>query len=171
MFHRSLGRLRGFQVFKFLSLQAFKVSSTATTPNDYRPISLLSILSKVLEQHVHHVISNHLCIIHPLSNSQWGFQPGKPTVTALLATVDKWLRMLDEGREIGAVFFDLQKALDSVPHKVLMEKLQQAGLTIKLPGSRWWWLMDQAHQTHMFYLGYPRDLFWAPFFFKFILTT
>ena len=82
-------------------------SSTATTANDYQPISLLSILSKVLKQHVHHIILDHLHIMHPLSNSQWGFQPGKSTVTALLATVDNWLRMLDEGSEIGAVFFDL----------------------------------------------------------------
>ena len=45
-------------------------SSTATTPNDYRPISFLSILSKVLERHVHHIISDHLHVMHPLSNSQ-----------------------------------------------------------------------------------------------------
>ena len=76
------------------------------------------------------IISMH--IMHPLSNSQWGFQPGKSTVTALLATVDNWLRMLDEGSEIGAVFFDLRKAFDSVPHKVLMEKLQQTGLNINI---------------------------------------
>ena len=42
-------------------------------------------------------------------------------MTALLATVDIWLRMLDEGSEIRAVFFDLRKAFDSVPLKVLME--------------------------------------------------
>ena len=40
--------------------------------------------------------------------------------------------MLDEGSEIGAVFFDLRKAFDSVPHKVLMEKLQQTGLNINI---------------------------------------
>ena len=98
-------------------------SPPATTPNDYWPISLLSILSKVLEQHVHHILLDHLHNRHPISNSQWGFQPGKPTVTALLATVDNWLRMLDEGSELRAVLFDLRKAFDSVPHKVLMEKL------------------------------------------------
>ena len=61
-------------------------SSTATTPNDYRAISVLSILSKVLERHVHHIISDHLHVMHPLSNSQWDFRPGKSTVTALLAS-------------------------------------------------------------------------------------
>ena len=60
------------------------------------------------------------------------------TVTALLATVDNWLRMLDEGSELRAVFFDLRKPFDSVPHKVLMKKLsdwskyQHSGLGRKL---------------------------------------
>ena len=53
-------------------------------------------------------------------------------MTVLLATVDNWLRMVDEGSEIEAVFFDLRKAFDSVPHKVLMEKLQQTGLNINI---------------------------------------
>ena len=96
-------------------------SLSATTPNDYQHISLLSILSKVLERHVHHTIPDLLHNMHPISNSQWAFQPGKSTVTALLATVDIWLRMLDGGSEIRAVFFDLRKAFDSVPLKVLME--------------------------------------------------
>ena len=103
--------------------------SPATTPNSYRPISLLSIVSKVLERHVHTLIMEHLHNQHPLSESQWGFQPGKSTVSALLSTTYSWLETLEEGNEIGAVFFDLQKAFDSVPHQCLMEKLQQTGLS------------------------------------------
>ena len=70
-------------------------TSSATTQNDYRPISLLSIVSKVLERHIYSIISNHLHQVYPISNSQWGFQPGKSTVLALLITVDNWLKILD----------------------------------------------------------------------------
>jgi len=60
-------------------------------------ISRLSILSKVLERHIYHIISDHLQSVYPISDSQWGFQPG---VTALLAAVDNWLRIFDEGDEL-----------------------------------------------------------------------
>ena len=103
--------------------------SPATSPNNYRPISLLSIVSKVLERHVHSLVMDHLHNHHPLAESQWGFQSGKSTVAALLTTTHSWLTTLEEGKEIGAVFFDLQKAFDSVPHQCLIEKLRQTGLT------------------------------------------
>ena len=53
----------------------------------------------------------------------------------LLATVDNWLRICDEGGEIGGLFFDIQKAFDLVPHEALMAKLQQAGLNSNILGN------------------------------------
>ena len=103
-------------------------TSPPSTPSNYRPISLLSILSKVMERHVHLLITEHLRDRHPLPDSQWGFQAGKSTVTGLLATVHSWLNILEKGQEVGAVFFDLRQAFDSVPHATLMAKLQQIGL-------------------------------------------
>jgi len=54
---------------------------------------------------------------------------GKSTVSALLSTTYSWLETPEEGKEIGAVFIDQQKAFDSVPQQSLMEKLEQTGLS------------------------------------------
>ena len=97
-------------------------------PKNYRPISLLSILSKVLERHICSLISCHLEEFHPFSDTQWGFRAGRSTVTALLSTIHRWLQLLESGKEICAVFLDYKKAFDSVPHKLLISKLQNLGL-------------------------------------------
>ena len=76
------------------------------------------------------IITNHLQTFHPLAESQWGFLPGKSTVTGLLTTTHNWLTILEGGGEIGrAVFFNLRKAFDSIPDEVLLEKLEKIGLS------------------------------------------
>ena len=87
------------------------------------------ILSKVLERHVYNLIMDHLTVHYPPSDSQWGFQSGKSTVSLLQATTHSWLKILEEGSEIAAVFFDLRKAFGYVPHQKLLVKLQQTGLS------------------------------------------
>ena len=99
----------------------------ASSTSDYRPISLLSILSKVLERHFHFLISEHLSIHYPLANCQWGFQPKKSTVSALLHTTHEWLTHLESGSEIAAIFFDFKKAFDTVPYLPLLSKLENIG--------------------------------------------
>jgi len=53
-------------------------------PTNYRPISLLSVVSKVLERHVYSLVMEQLLCHHPLAACQWGFLKGRSTVTALL---------------------------------------------------------------------------------------
>jgi len=48
-------------------------SNNHTSPSNYRPISLLPTLSKLLEQHIHFLLTEHLSLHHPISCSQWGF--------------------------------------------------------------------------------------------------
>ena len=55
-----------------------------TSPSNYRPISLLSILSKILERHVHSLITEHISVTHPLADNQWGFRARRGTTLALL---------------------------------------------------------------------------------------
>ena len=109
-------------------------SDNHSCPTNYRPISLLSIVSKLLERHVHHVIlEEHF----PLSNRQWDFTEGRGTVISLIATVHDWLYNLDQGNDVCIIFFDYKKAFDSVPHGSLMEKLCSIGLNEHI--LRWIW--------------------------------
>ena len=96
--------------------------------SNYRPISLLPILSKLLERHVYGLSFNHLNLYHPIALQQWGFQPKKSSVSALVDVVYEWSKALDQGSEICAVFFDLRKAFDLVPHKSLIDKLRALDL-------------------------------------------
>ena len=63
-----------------------------------------------------------------VSDVQWGFQQKKSTVTALLSVTQDWLALLDQRKDTYCVFFDLQKAFDTVPHRKLMCKLEKLHL-------------------------------------------
>ena len=103
-------------------------ASDRTQVENYRPISILPILSKLLERHIYNCLMKHLNGHHPLSDNQWGFTRGKSTVGALLTAVDSWHQQLDSRIDICAVFFDLRKAFDSVPHWLLLNKLSRLGV-------------------------------------------
>ena len=98
-------------------------SSDKGSPKNYRPISLLPILSKLLEKHVYGLLSKHLQLSEPIY-SLVSNQRGKSTSTALLETTHNWLQLLESGRDVGAIFFNFKKAFDSVPHRALMDKLK-----------------------------------------------
>ena len=74
------------------------------------------------------VILSHLETHYPLSSVQWGFLEGRSTVTALLHCINEWLKALEDGKEVCAIFFDFQKAFDTVPHSPLVAKLHSFGL-------------------------------------------
>ena len=82
---------------------------------------LLCILSKVLEKYIFSLIVEDLEVYHPFSDCQWGFRPGRSTVTALLSIIHEWFQFLESGYDIGAIFLDYKKAFDSVPHAPLID--------------------------------------------------
>ena len=103
-------------------------SSDSSLPNNYRPISILSIASKLLEKHVHSLVFQQLNDNCPISKFQWGFMPRRSTISALCSLTYDWLKELDNGNEICSIFFDLRKAFDSVPHVHLINKLSSLPL-------------------------------------------
>ena len=95
-----------------------------TIVNNYRPISILPTVSNILEKHVKTLIEDHLRLHAPISPRQWGFMSTRSTVSALIQVIEDWSRAIDHGYEICVVFFDVQKAFDSVPHFTLLKHLQ-----------------------------------------------
>ena len=115
----------------------YKKDSKSSISN-YRPISLLSTVSKIFEKVVFKYIYNHFCKNFILSNSQHGFLPGKSTCTQLLEVFQCFCNAVDRGKEVRVIFLDISKAFDKVWHKGLIFKLKQAGIS----GNLLEWLKD-----------------------------
>jgi hypothetical protein len=107
----------------------FKKGSKLEVSN-YRPISLLPIISKVLERCV---LNKIIDTIRPkISNMQYGFMKGKSTTTQIITVLSNIHNIFDTRDKTDVIYFDLAKAFDSVPHKLLLHKLQSFGIHGKL---------------------------------------
>ena len=98
-------------------------------PSNYRPISLLSCISKVMERCIFKYLYNYLAINNILTPLQSGFIPGDSTVNQLISIYDEFCKALDEGKEIRCVFCDISKAFDRVWHTGLIFKLREIGIS------------------------------------------
>jgi len=90
----------------------FKKGNPADVSN-YRPISLLSIPSKLLESQIYNIIDTHLNSFGIKSGKQWEFSKGLSTEGMLTAMTEGWKTAIDNGLTVGAVFIDFQKAFDT----------------------------------------------------------
>ena len=99
---------------------------------NYRPVSLTSIVVKVLESLVRDAILDHMMEHGLFSDDQHGFVPGRSCMTQLLIVMEEWTNMLDQGLPVDAIYLDFRKAFDTVPHQRLIKKLQAYGIHGKL---------------------------------------
>ena len=95
--------------------------------NNYRPISILSVSSKIVEKLAFDQLYTYVDQKGILSRFQCGFRPKHSTATALFNVTEDWFESLDKGHFIGVVTLDLQKAFDTVDHLILLNKLRFIG--------------------------------------------
>ena len=98
-------------------------STDKTNPTNYRPITLLSVLSKLFEKHVHIYLNDYLEKLQLLHLFQSGFRGKYSCNTALARLTNSWLTAMNKSEVSGVVFLDLKKAFDLVDQDILLKKL------------------------------------------------
>ena len=103
-----------------------------TDPANYRPISLLSVVSKLLERVIAEQLTQHLEDHHLLSPRQFGFRKRRSASDLLLLLTKAWQDSLDSSRPSLVIALDIAGAFDAVWHNGLLAKLEQLGITGRL---------------------------------------
>ena len=97
-------------------------------PNNYRPISVIPIISKVFERIVYNQLFHYLDDNKLLLGCQSGFRSLHSTLTALLEATNAWSVNIDNGLLNGVVFIELTKAFDTIDHEIILRKMSYLGV-------------------------------------------
>ena len=118
----------------------FKKGSRSS-PANYRPISLTSVLCKLCEHILHCAIIRHLSDHEILSDAQHGFRKRRSCDTQLIATLEDLARGIDNKSQTDVILLDYEKAFDKVSHRHLLSKVKHYGIH----GSTLQWISDFLH--------------------------
>ena len=141
---------------------------------NYRPVSLLSAISKLFEKVVYNQLYTHFQTYKLFYFSQYGFRKRHSTEYAALELIDKVLQNIDDKNATFAIYMDLSKAFDTLNHRILINKLSHYGIH----GNELAWFSSylcdriqyveiESHQSHMLYLqtGVPQGSILGPLIF------
>ena len=141
---------------------------------NFRPISLLPALSKILERIIYTRLLNFLNKNNITSHFQFGFRQKHSTSHAVLTFVEKITKAIDKFYHTVGVFLDLSKAFDTIDHKILLYKLSNYG--IRGRALEWFrsyltnrkqyvCINDQCSSTQNVYCGVPQGSLLGPLLF------
>ena len=158
--------------WKDASVTALYKNGDKRLPSNYRPVSLTSVICKMLECIIKNHLLQHFMLNKLITSRQHGFRPGHSCVTQLVRVLDDWSSALESGHQVDVIYLDLQKAFDKVPHARLLSKLESYGISgkllqwikhflsnrrqcVRLRGSQSDWIDISS--------GVPQEVFWDHF--------
>jgi hypothetical protein len=128
VFTKSLAEERLPEIWKTGHITPIHKKGKKTVPGNYRPVSLTSVVGKVMESLVGDKLVQHMIDGQHFCDAQHGFVPGRSCMTQLLVTLELWTAWLDMGEPLEVVYLVFKKAFDSIPHSRLLEKLKAYGI-------------------------------------------
>lgn len=146
----------------------------ATSLTNYRPISILSSVSKIFERAIHNQITEHLeshKLLHP---SQYGFRKHYSTELAGVHLVDSIVKKLNDRYKSVGIFMDLSKAFDTLDHTILVSKLSYFGFSLDACNliknylyNRWQYVDLEGHasKSKLLSTGVPQGSILGPLLF------
>ena len=135
LFHESLSTGKFPSVRKTAKVMPLFKGGTTTDCDNYRPISVLLCISKILESFVTLDLHNFAINSGLIEHHQFAYSKFSSTTIALLKVIDSWKRAIDNGLKSVSVFLDLRKAFNINKHEVLLTKLASYG--VKESELRW----------------------------------
>ncbi|CAM5171235.1 unnamed protein product [Eretmochelys imbricata] len=118
-------------------------------PGNYRPVSLTSVVCKVLEKFLKEKVVKDIDVNGNWDKIQHGFTKGRSCQTNLISFFEKVTDFLDKGNTVDLIYLDFSKAFDTVPHGKLLDKLEKMGVNMKI--ERWIrnWLKGRLQRVTM----------------------
>ena len=128
LFSESLSRGRVPSAWREARVAPIHKKGSFSDPANYRPVSLTSVVSKILERWVSGYIEGLLRENSVLGDEQFGFRAGRSAEMQLIDCMSIWVGALDMGLPVDLIYLDLRRAFDTVPHRRLLAKLEACGV-------------------------------------------